>query len=371
MSWPIPAPGAIAERYAAGFEQAFAVDPDTGLPRAATVDARSPNTALRALGVVGEETWTELYLYQQSLAGELMIDTAQDWLPRHAAEWGVPQLQPLTALGNLNFTAASGPNPLVLPQGVEVYAGSLRWRTNAAATIPAGTSASIPSEAEIAGTASNLAGGTVLPLVSPVAGVSPQSAVVDAAGFVGGRDLEGVEAWRSRILRRVRQRGQSGAVFDYQEWAAEAGAAYCAVLPKWVGPGTVGVAVMMAGPRVPTPAELARIDAYIQLKHPVTATVVTLAGSLATTPVTLAISPDTVGTRVAVLAAMAGFFAREAKIGGTIAHSRLDEAISSATGEYAHQIAIPSGDVVPGPTAMPVLDVVTFTSSVTLPRAPA
>lgn len=367
MSWPIPVAGAIAERYAAGFEAAFELDPNTGLPRTETVDARSPNTALRALGVVGEETWTELYLYQQSLAGELMIDTAQDWLPRHAAEWGVPQLQPLTALGNLILPGAAG---TVLPQGIEVYLGGLRWQTSAAATIPASGAVSIPSEAEISGTASNLAGGTVLPLVSPVAGVSPQSATVDPVGFVGGRDLEDPEAWRTRILRRVRQRGQSGSVADYQGWASDAGAAYCQVLPQWIGPGTVGIAILMAGPRVPTPAELARIDVAIQLVRPVTATVVTLAGSLAPIDMSLAIAPDTVGTRAAVLAAIGGFMLREAAIGGRLPHSRLDSAISSASGEYDHVLAVPLGDIVPAATALPVPGVITFTSSTALPQPP-
>ncbi len=369
MTWPLPAEGVIAERYAAGFEAAFATDPDTGLPRATTVDARSPNTALRVIGVVGEETWTEAYLYQRSLADELMPDKAQDWLSRHAAEWGVPQLQPLTALGNLIF---SGPAGTALPQGIEVYLPSgLRYQTSAAATIPSSGAVSIPSAAEAAGTASNLAGGAVLPLVSPVAGLSVQSAVVDGGGFVGGRDLEDVEAWRTRILQRIRQRGQAGSAADYRGWAQDAGAAMVAVLPQWVGPGTVGVAVLMAGPRVPGSAELARIDAAIQLQRPVTATVVTLAASFAPVPITLALSPDTVSARASVLAALAGYFAREATIGGTLPHSRIDEAVSSATGEYAHVIASPAGDIVPAATALPTLDVVSFTSGAALPQEPA
>lgn len=366
MTWPIPDPGAIAERYAASFEAAFALDPATGLPRPETVDARSPNTALRAIGVAGEETWTELYLYQRSLADELMPDTAQDWLSRHAAEWGVPQLQPLTSLGNLIF---AGPVNTPLPQGIEVYDGAtgLRWQTSAAATIPSAGAISVPSEALTPGTASNFAAGTVLPLVWPVAGVSPQSAVVDSAGFVGGRDLEDVEAWRSRILQRIRKRGQAGSASDYEGWAQDAGASSIVVLPRWVGAGSVGVAVLMPGPRVPTTAELARIDANIQLNRPVTATAITLAGSLSPTAVSLALSPDSLSTRAAALAALAGFFAREGAIGRVIPHSRLDEAVSSASGEYAHAIAVPAGDIVPAATAQPTLGAVTFTSGASLP----
>ena len=52
MSWDIPAPGAIAERYALGFERAFTHAPD-GTPYPETPDVRSPDTAFRVLGVVG------------------------------------------------------------------------------------------------------------------------------------------------------------------------------------------------------------------------------------------------------------------------------------------------------------------------------
>jgi len=368
MTWPIPAPGDIAERYAAGFEAAFALDPATGLPRVDTIDARSDNTALRAIGVAGEETWTEAYLYQASLAAELMPDTAQDWLSRHGAEWGVPQLQPLTALGNLIF---AGPAGTPLPQGIEVYDQTgLRWQTSAAATMPGSGAISVPSEALTAGTAANAAAGTVLRLVWPVAGLAPQSAVVDPAGFNGGRDLEDVEAWRGRILQRIRKRGQAGAVADYQGWAVEGGASFVQVLPRWIGAGTVGIAVLMAGPRVPSPAELARVDAVIQDDRPVTATAITLAASLAPVDVTLALSPDSLGTRAAATAALQSFFAREAGIGRTLPRSRLDEAVSSASGEYAHVIAAPAADVVPAATAMPTLGVVGFTTGAALPQNP-
>ena len=286
-----------------------------------------------------------------------MPDRAQAWLARHAAEWGVPTLPPLTAVGSLIFTGASG---TVLPAGIEAYAGTLRWITRAGATIPGSGAIAIPAEAEAAGTASNLAADTVLPLVSPVAGLAQQSAVVAAGGFAGGRDTEGLEAWRARILRRIRERGRAGTRTDYHDWAEEAGAAYVAVLPRWVGAGTVGVVVAMAGPRAPNTDELARIAAYIEQQRPVTATVVTLAATLLAVPVTLALSPDSVATRTAVSVALPGFFLRDAGIGRVLARSRLDEAVSSASGEYAHRIDTPSADVTPGATQLPVLDAVTF-----------
>lgn len=358
MSWPVPAPGVIAERFAVGFETALSTDAD-GRPLPDTVDARTPNTALRVLGVVGEEVWTEAYLYQRSLADELMIDTAQDTLPRHAAEWGVPALPPLTSLGTLLFVGAPG---TPLPAGIEAYAGALRWATNAAATIPAGGVVEVPAEARLPGVGSDLVAGAVLTLVSPVAGLTAQTATVGADGFRGGRDAEDIEDWRGRILARVRDRGKAGATGDYKAWAQAGGADpnYVHVIPRWVGAGSVGVAVAMgsplgAGPRVVTEPERQRIAAAIDAERPVTANVVTLAATLLPVPVQLAISPDTVVVRQAVTLALQGFFLREGRIGIPVPLSRLSAAISSAGGEYAQRIEAPWGDVIPAATQLPVL----------------
>ena len=371
MSWPIPGAGEIAERYAVGFERAFISD-DNGRPYPELPDARSPNTALRVIGVVGEEIATDLYLYQRSLADEMMPDRAQDWLPRHAAEWGVPQLPPLTSLGSLVFGAGS--QDVVVPAGTEAYLGTLRWRTSTVATIRAGTLVAVPAEAEAPGTGSDLVAGTVLPLVSPVLGLAAQSATVAAdpatgAGFIGGRDAEGVEAWRRRILARIRDRGRSGSLNDYATWALEAGAAYARPLPLWQGAGTVAVAIAMAGPRVPTQAELDRVAAYIDALRPVTAAVSILPAQLLAVAAQLAISPDTMGTRASITLALQAFYAREAAIGATIALSRLDEAISSAAGEYAHRTFSPTGDVVPSRIQLPVLGDISFVAG-TVPEPP-
>lgn len=361
MSWPIPPAGAIAEQFALGFERAFRLDPRTGLPRAETVDARSPSSPLRVIGVSAELTWTELYLYQRSLASELFPDTAVDELPRHAAEWGVQRLQPLPSVGFVTFTASAGlATPLAIPAGVVLAGdGGRLYATTAATMVTAGSSAIVGAEAAAPGPEYDLAPGAVLQLASPLAGLSVQT-VTSAAGFAGGRLLEGTESWRARILRRIRERGRAGARKDYEAWAEEAGAAYWAVLPRWVGAGSVGVAVAMAGPRVPTTAEAVRINGYIQDVRPVTAEVVVVPATLLPVDVSLRLTPDTVAVRAAVVAALQAFLLRDGQIGGVLSRSRMAEAISGAAGEYSHVLVQPAADVAPAPTQLPVLGTVTF-----------
>ena len=82
MALPMPAPGDIAARGAAVFEQA--------LPG---IDARTPNTVATTYTRVNEMTIFDLYLYLAYIQRELFVTTAQDYLPDHAAVWQVPRNQ--------------------------------------------------------------------------------------------------------------------------------------------------------------------------------------------------------------------------------------------------------------------------------------
>jgi len=66
-------------------------------------------------------------------------------------------------------------------------------------------------------------------------------------------------------------------------------------------------------------------------------------------PVTykLRLSPDTSAVRAAVQAQLRDLHNREAGLGDTLLQSHIREAISSAAGEYDHQLIAPVGNVVP------------------------
>lgn len=351
MPWPLPQPGEIADRLAGSYEREVARA--LGVP-VEEVDARSPDSLLAVLARVQAAAQFDLHLHQRAIADELMPDSATDWLPRHAAVWGVERLGARAAVGTAAF---SGPPGLALPSGVELYAPSAEglWATTEAAVLPAAATVAVPLVSRNPGAVGNLPAGTTLGLVSPIPGLASQTAVVGPGGVAGGAEEEHEEAWRARLLERIREEGEGGSRRDYERWAREAGAAQWNVVPGWVGAGTVGLVVAMPGPRAPTSAELAAVAAHVEGRRPVTAEVVVVAAVPLPVPVALVVSPDTVAVRLAAEAAVAAFFAAEAAIGGTIHPSRLSEAVSAVAGEYSHRLLAPAAAVVAPRDRVPVL----------------
>ncbi len=353
MALPMPAPGDIAARGAAVFEQA--------LPG---IDARTPNTVATTYTRVNEMTIFDLYLYLAYIQRELFVTTAQDYLPDHAAVWQVPRNQPTGAAGNVTVWGNVG---APFPAGAifSVRGSNITYIATAAVNIGADGTALVPVQAQVTGAAGNLAAGTVLTLASPIEYIYPQSGTVDANGLTGGADLEDIEDWRARILAVIRQRPMGGAQNDYVDWAEAAltGVQYVNPVGSMFGLGTVGVVILMAGPAVPTPTEIATVQAYIAdpSRKPLTADVTVVAGTLNPVPVTLHLNPDTTLTRAAATTALQYFFMQSAAIGGTIYFSRLDAAIANGDGEYSHEMIAPTADVpAPSNTAMNTLGLVTF-----------
>jgi len=348
MPLPIPGSAEIAGRLAAGLEAAFRAG-------GVEVDARGENAPLGILGRVQAMGAFDVYLFLQSIAAELLPDTATDWLARHADIWGVPRIAATAAIGTVTLGGSAG---LVVPAGVALSAGGVVVTTDAAATLGSDGLAGVAVTAATAGSAGSLAAGTRLAVVVPIAGLA--SATVAAGGLVG-QDIEALETWRGRLLERVRSGAAFGQPGSYARTArGVAGVAYAAEIAGWVGDGSVGVVVLMAGPRVPTSAELAAVQAALDTARPVTARVVAVAGSLLSVPATVTVVPDTVATRAAVTLAWQAFFAAEAAIGGTLPLSRISDAISNAAGEYSHVLTLPAASVVPTRTQLPVPGAVSF-----------
>ena len=378
MPWPIPAPGDISGRAAAIYEQ--------NLPG---IDARDPNTVATTNTRITEMAMQDLYFYQGDQALELMPDTAVTNLPRHAAIWGVPQVQAAPATGNVIVAGTNGdvvPTDLTftLQNSTIVYT-----TTNTSDVTIAGGTASLPVVASLAGTAGNLAAGTVLTLSSPVEGLTSLTGTVDSNGITGGLDLETIASWRANILAKIRYEPSGGDFADYVQWAFEAlpGVALAACPAAACGGGVVSVVVMMGvyapsatpgAPEVltgfvpPTSGQLAAIQAYIGVfgqpggKRPVTANVTVYAGTLNPVNVTLHLNPDTPTIRAAASAALALSFLQDAQtaqsgLGGTTYVTRLDNAVSSSDGEFSHEMSVPAADVAaPSLFALNVLGTVSF-----------
>jgi uncharacterized phage protein gp47/JayE len=358
MAWPLPPPAEIADRLAAGYEAAFAP-----LAGAGGVDARSPRSVLAALGRVQAMGAFDLYLHLQRLAQELFPDTATDELARHASVWGVARRPAAAAVGSVTVSGAEG---LAVPAGLEMSLGAVRLVTLAESTITGGT-ATLPVQASVAGAAGNLAAGTTLALVAPLAGLSAQAGVVAAPGLSGGVDEESLDAWRTRLLARIRAGVPYGQTGAYEAWGLTVpGVIAAKEAPGWLGLGSVGLIVAtgtVLAPTAPTPAELAAVQAVLDVNRPVTALAVAVGATIAPQNLTIRVEPDTAAVRAAVTEGLRLFLASEPGIGGVIRRSRLSEAISSAADEFAHRIDLPAADVTLAPTALAALGTITWAAS--------
>jgi len=367
MPWTVPQPSDIADRAAGVLEAEYArvyALRNPGAPPA-TPDARSPNSLLAIDARLTGLTTFDLYLYQGRLAKELMPDTAEDWLPRHGAVWGITQGQPVAATGNGLFVTNAA---LVVPALFEITApGGAVYETTAAGTIAAAGTLSVPVAAQAAGSAGDLPASTALTPVAPLGGLV--SVAVDANGISGGADLESLDSFRARILQRIRARGAGGNASDWVQWAEQAlpGALVAAISP---GLGSVTVAIAMpaiapaVGWRVPTAPELATATAYLNdgtARRPLGVPVVdVVAATLVPLNFTLHLNPDTVPIRAAAVTALTAWAIIDGAIGGTMEMSRADAALSAADGEFSHDRTLPAADYTAAPTSLPVLGTVSF-----------
>jgi len=226
-----------------------------------------------------------------------------------------------------------------------------RYVADADTILAAGTAA-VAVTAEETGLGGDLAAGSTLTLVSPVAGVE-SAGTVAAAGIGGGADEEADAALADRVLARIQQPPHGGAAHDYVAWALEVpGVAAAWVHPAEQGLGTVVVRIL-ADDGLPDAALVAAVAAHIDPLRPVTAEVTVLSPVALPLAVEIAdLSPDTATVRAAVEAEIADLIERQAAPGdgagqGTILISHLREAISRAAGEADHVVVSPAGNVVP------------------------
>jgi uncharacterized phage protein gp47/JayE len=279
----------------------------------------------------------------------------------HGPIWLGARRPATRARGRGTLTGIAG---TVIPAGLELtVAGAAFVEVEVASVIGGGGTATVDLVAINPGDAANAPAGAVLPLVTPLIGLSAQAVTLDAGGLAGGAAAETVEAYRARILERIRAPAHGGAAFDYPTWIKSAFAvAHVAVAPI-LQRGVVRVVVAMGtreAPRAPNEAELeamrVHLGRYEQTEgvRPVTAEVIMVPVTLRPISHRIAPRPDTTAVRQAIAAAITAFYASEATIGGTIELSRLVEAIASADGEYAHDLHAPASSVACGVTELAV-----------------
>lgn len=363
MPFQIPTPAELLEQAQADMEAAIlrvatAKGDDVSADAVARA-VRSPHGMLNALCTVYATGLWGVHQHHRWNGDQLIADTAEfESLRLHAASYDIFQRPATRAIGRVLFEGVSS---TAIPQGLRLRGVSgVTYETLEGAEVDGSGEALVDIQAVDPGAAGNLGAGSVLTLISPLAGLDPQSAAVDEDGLAGGADAESPQSLLDRYIARKRQVPMAGAEYDYPRWVLEEfPAAHVKTLPLQGDCRDIAVGVVVAmgtreDPRAPTPAEIEAISRHLgringpEGVRPVTADVQVLPVAIQSVPLRLTVRPDTPGVRAAVTSAVQAFFANEAMIGERLSFSRLSEAISAAPGEQSHVLIEPGRDVIPG-----------------------
>lgn len=302
-----------------------------------------------------------LYGYIDWVSRQVIIDTAErEWLERWAIIWDIRRREATFATGQVVFTGVNGS---VIPDGSIVQRqDGVQYATQGEQIISSGTATATVLALE-AGNSGNVTAGVSVFLLSPIAGVQ-STVTVGTGGIEGGTDVESDDLLLKRLLERIRNPPQGGAETDYVQWALSVpGVTRVWVYPMEMGAGTVTVRFVTDDDPdgiIPDAAKVDEVAEYIETVRPVTAEVFVVAPVPVPLNMTIKISPNTVAVQNAVIAELRDVMSRDAKPGGTILLSRLNEAISIAPGEEDHITVTPTADVTHTAGQMAVLGTITF-----------
>lgn len=303
---------------------------------------------------------------------QLFILTAdEEYLDKHGAEYGLLRNRGTKAVGSATVTGTTG---TTIAAGTRLQSSSGNvYLVDTAIVLAAGTG-TIDLTAEKVGTDYNEDAGVQLTFISPIAGVS-SVATVDANALTGGGDVEGVEAYRTRLLNRKRTAPHGGADFDYVNWMLE----YSGVTRAWLvehyqGVGTIGLAFVRDNDSsiIPSSAERDAVKAYI-ISHTDPSTNLTtgmpvgaksglymIPLTLKAINMTIKLYPNTAAVQSNVRERLLDLIKTYGGPEQNVALSQLHEAISAASGEVRHQIVTPTEDQVAAVCEVHALGDITF-----------
>lgn len=330
-------------------------------PGADTTTRRSPlDIFSRVLGYVHHTVngWLN------TIAREMMANTARLWLPLHGALWKIDRLPASFAAGTWLATGTPG---AFIPVSTRLRRGDgIEYTVDLDTVIEAGGTAQVPVVAAQEGAAANCAAGTPLTLISPLAGVTFTGTIGDP-GVAGGADRETTEAWQERIVAHIQERPHGGNATDYEQWVRSVVSSVTRVwvFPLESGAGTIAVRFMMDGTYddgIPHAGDVDLVQAYIDRPdvRPVTAQVLVAAPVAVPLSPQITIVPDTPSVRTAVETQLRDLLLREGAPDSTLLRTHVAEAVSAAAGETNHQLTSPTGDITYASTEIPVLGSITW-----------
>lgn len=304
-----------------------------------------------------------LYGYIDWVARQVIPDTAEsEFLERWANIWNIQRKPADFATGSFMFTVVPGSKILA---GTIIQRGDDIQYTALSDSTVVGTVATVSVRAVLPGSGANALAGERATLLSPVAGVQ-SNGIVAAGGLVNGSDEESDDRLRERLLERIQNPPQGGALADYVQWGLEVpGVTRVWPYPMQMGPGTVTVLFVTdddpAG-IIPSPAKVAEVYDHIEELRPVTAELFVSAPIPDPLNPSIAIRPNTAAVQAAVIAELEDMMIRDAVPAGTILISKLREAVSIAAGEDNNAFISPTADVPHATGHIATLGTVTFTA---------
>lgn len=313
-----------------------------------------------------------LFGYLDFISRQVFPDQAeQEFLERWATIWGISR----TAATFAEFTIThTGTNGGVIPIGTIIQrSDGVQYTATTSGIITAGE-AVVTYRANVAGSDANPQVADILSLSSPITDVDSNGEVT--AIVTEGDDQETDDTLRTRLLNRIQQPPAGGTAQDYiNEALSVAGVTRAWVFPLNRGAGTVDVSFVEDNedPIIPSAPKVAEVQAAIDAFKPVTADCQVFAPVAVPLDITMQLEPNTAEVQAAVTAQLEDMIFRDAEVAGsyrdaattndgTILISRINEAISIATGEEDHLVTVPAGDFTVSNGEIVTLGTITFNS---------
>ena len=324
--------------------------------------------AAQVYGLYEELAWTCRQCFPQTATGEE--------LEKHGFLRGIARNPARQASGTLRLSvpgagggglgiapgavclAAAVEEDLEIAQGtVCMTAGLVAFETTQAGVLPAGElSVDLPAQAVEPGPGGNVSAGTVRTMAVAPVGVA---ACTNPVPFTGGREEEGDEELRARILATYQQlpNGTNGAYYAQEALAVE-GVTAVRVLPKNRGMGTVDV--IIAGVEgLPGEELLRQVQERLEQKREIAVDVAVLAPEPVAVRLILSVKPKPgllPGPVIArVQEAMETWF-DGSMLGRDLLLAQIGQRIYQVEGVDNYRIEGPANDVVVAENQLPVLE---------------
>ncbi len=300
-----------------------------------------------------------LYIQADWVVRQAFPQTAEgDCLDRHAQLRGLERKRPAFAQGTVRFNAGeASPADRDIPRGtVCMTAGLVRFETVEEGVLRAGAlTAEIPVRALEAGTAGNVAAGTIVSMAVAPMGIA---SCTNPRACAGGADGEGDEALRARVLDTFKRLPNGANAAFYEQGALsfdQVAAAAVVARPRGVGSVDVVPATLAGAPG----AELLRqLQDYFEQRREIAVDLLVRAPAVRRVDVTLRVAPEEGRDSGEVLGrveeAVRGWFTGKL-LGQDILRARLGHLVYSCAGVANYVVAAPAADVRVAGDVLPVL----------------